>query len=150
MNANAAMLLCAQQMERFGLKDWQFRWMRSTRTLGMCWYGTKTIGLSRRYVEINTEEHVLDTVLHEIAHAVAGHAANHGPLWQAIAIGIGATPRACAPAAGLVVEKQYEATCLCGHVFRRHGKPRLQRECKTCRTRLEFKKNDLSISTRSI
>ena len=41
-----------------------------------------------------SEEQIRDTVLHEIAHAIAGHGAGHGPLWKATARRIGATPRA--------------------------------------------------------
>ena len=40
-----------------------------------------------------SEEQLLDTVLHEIAHAIAGHEAGHGLLWKATARRIGATPR---------------------------------------------------------
>ena len=35
-----------------------------------------------------------DTILHEIAHAIAGVEAGHGPAWKAVAQRLGATPRA--------------------------------------------------------
>ena len=35
-----------------------------------------------------------DTILHEIAHAIAGANAGHGPVWKAVAKRIGAAPRA--------------------------------------------------------
>ena len=37
---------------------------------------------------------VRDTILHEIAHALAGAKARHGPAWKAIAKRLGATPKA--------------------------------------------------------
>ena len=37
---------------------------------------------------------IRDTVLHEIAHALVGPEARHGPEWKAIAKRLGATPRA--------------------------------------------------------
>ncbi len=136
MDMNVAMLLCAQQMEKYGLKDWKFRWTDSTKTLGMCWHRTKEIGLSRRYVQLNDAESVLDTIRHEIAHAIVGHAAGHGPLWQAIAIGIGATPRACAD--DIISAAKYDTNCKCGILHPRHGKPRNARECRQCGDRLVY------------
>ena len=47
------------------------------------------------YASHNPPEKVLDTLLHEIAHALAGPKARHGPVWKAIAKKLGATPRAC-------------------------------------------------------
>ena len=41
-----------------------------------------------------SKEQIRDTVLHEIAHAIAGREAGHGPLWKVTARRIGATPRA--------------------------------------------------------
>lgn len=42
-------------------------------------------------------DQVTDTILHEIAHALAGPAARHGPAWKSIARRLGATPKSCAP-----------------------------------------------------
>ncbi len=36
-----------------------------------------------------------DTLLHEIAHALAGHRAGHGPVWRKIAREVGAKPKRC-------------------------------------------------------
>ena len=36
----------------------------------------------------------VDNLLHEIAHAIVGREAGHGPLWKVTARRIGATPRA--------------------------------------------------------
>ena len=52
------------------------------------------IWISRTHALEGSEEQIRDTVLHEIAHAIAGHEAGHGPLWKATARRIGATPRA--------------------------------------------------------
>ncbi len=52
------------------------------------------IRISRARALDGRNEQVRDTVLHEIAHAIAGPEAGHGPLWKATARRIGATPRA--------------------------------------------------------
>ena len=41
-----------------------------------------------------SKEQIRDTVLHEIAHVIAGREAGHRPLWKVTAQRIGATPRA--------------------------------------------------------
>jgi predicted SprT family Zn-dependent metalloprotease len=43
-------------------------------------------------VELNDEDAVRDTVLHEIAHGLAPRHAGHGPTWQRIAASLGARP----------------------------------------------------------
>jgi hypothetical protein len=58
--------------------------------LGLCRYGPRTVELSSPFVEHNPEEVVRDTLLHEVAHALAGRAAGHGPLWRAMCLRVGA------------------------------------------------------------
>ena len=47
---------------------------------------TKRIEIAEYYALNSSPETVLDTLLHEIAHAIAGPAAGHGPVWKAVAI----------------------------------------------------------------
>ena len=61
--------------------------------LGACRFRHHVIWISRTHALEGSEEQLLDTVLHEIAHAIAGHEAGHGLLWKATARRIGATPR---------------------------------------------------------
>jgi predicted SprT family Zn-dependent metalloprotease len=46
-------------------------------------------------MELNSEAEVRDALLHEIAHALAGHHAGHGPVWRKIAHEVGAKPKCC-------------------------------------------------------
>ncbi len=49
---------------------------------------------------------------HEIAHAIAGPDAGHGPVWKAVAVRLGATPRACESSPHVVVQPgDWQATC---------------------------------------
>lgn len=77
-------------MNEHGLGQWRFEYDRSTKRFGACYYGSRTIKLSEKLVGANTVERCTETILHEIAHALAGHAAGHGPAWvrQARALGI--------------------------------------------------------------
>ena len=54
------------------LDDWQFRLDRATSRFGSCNHRCKTITMSRLLVTLNDKREVRDTILHEIAHALAG------------------------------------------------------------------------------
>jgi predicted SprT family Zn-dependent metalloprotease len=83
-------------MNHYGLSDWSFEWSNAHKILGECNFKHRTLKFSTKWVDVNTIEVMEDTILHEIAHALAGPYAKHGFLWQNIAKKIGATPRACA------------------------------------------------------
>lgn len=82
-------------MDSHGLKEWHMRFDESIRFLGRCNFRDKVIFISRSHALDGEDKDVIDTILHEIAHALAGPKARHGPEWKKIARKIGATPRAC-------------------------------------------------------
>jgi hypothetical protein len=73
-------------------QNWQFIWNNRINSLGVCKYNTKQIGLSSRWVRKLPKEEIVDTLLHEIAHAIAGYEAGHGHRWKVACVTIGATP----------------------------------------------------------
>ena len=81
-------------MDEHGLEAWDFRFSAAERRLGECREREKTIRLSRRHAVNSDSREVTDTILHEIAHALAGAEAGHGPAWKAVAERLGATPKA--------------------------------------------------------
>lgn len=70
---------------------WTFKYTHGRRQLGVCYYDRKLIKISRDYARINEESRMVNTLLHEIAHALAGPYAGHGPLWEKIARMIGSS-----------------------------------------------------------
>ena len=84
-------------MDRNGLADWSFRFNGAQKKLGVCRYGEKLILLSRTHAVDGAPNQVTDTILHEIAHALAGPGTGHGSAWKAVARRLGATPKSCAP-----------------------------------------------------
>lgn len=84
-------------MDRNGLADWSFGFNGAAGKLGVCRYRQKQILLSRKHAVDDTPDRVSDTILHEIAHALAGAGAGHGPAWKKVARRLGATPKSCAP-----------------------------------------------------
>ena len=81
-------------MDAHGLHEWTFRFSAARSRLGECRERERIIRLSRRHAVNDDPREVRDTILHEIAHALAGVKARHGPAWKAVARGIGATPKA--------------------------------------------------------
>ena len=92
-------LLKAQEIARdlmhlHGLHDWCFRYDRARRRFGSCNYTRRQITLSSPLTLLNDEYQVRDTLLHEIAHALAP-GDQHGPKWRAVCVKIGAKPQRC-------------------------------------------------------
>lgn len=116
----------AEQMAKHGLIDWKFGIADTKRRLGVCKYPKKRIEISEFYALNNPDEAVLDTLLHEIAHALAGPKAGHGPVWKAIALRIGATPKACDDSPDTIVEPgDWQTTCTaCTRTHHRYKRPK--------------------------
>ncbi len=85
--------LALDLMAQHGLSEWTFRITHSLTRFGQCSYRKKQITLSKHLTEMNDEALVRNTILHEIAHALAGHKAAHGPAWRAQALAIGCDGR---------------------------------------------------------
>lgn len=104
--------IALQELRKNGLDGWTFGFSNAKRRLGACKYRQKRIEIAEFYARNSPDESVLDTLLHEIAHALAGPTAKHGPQWKAIAVRLGATPRSCETSGEVVVEPgDWRATC---------------------------------------
>ena len=101
--------------------EWSFTFDRSKVRFGKCDYRKKQISLSKVLVELNSEDKVRDTILHEIAHALAPCGAGHGPVWRAIAVSIGCNGRRCFGQEVTRPAPKYRGTCpSCRRVIFRH------------------------------
>jgi predicted SprT family Zn-dependent metalloprotease len=127
-------------MSHHGLKGWSFAWDDSTRRFGVCKYRTKTIGLSRRLVELNGVEEVRNTILHEIAHALAPVGAGHGNVWKRKALEVGARPERCYQAKDVKAPaRKFTARCpSCALTFARDR--RTKSVCRKCSVRIVWKR----------
>ncbi len=108
MDLAQAQNLALQEMARFPvLETWSFGWNRRTRAHGLCRYDQRRIELSAPLTEREPDaEHILNTIRHEIAHALAGPGSGHGPCWRHWAALVGCThlgsARACSEEAALI------------------------------------------------
>lgn len=134
MKLNEASTLARHHMDAHGLHDWSVVFDRARLRFGRCVYKAKRIQLSRYLVELNDEAHVLDTILHEIAHAVLPPGAGHGLVWQRKAREIGCNARACYETASVtMVPGKYQATCAtCGFVAHAYKRRKRRTACSTC------------------
>jgi len=155
MDMNEAQALTIRLMNDHGIwqQGWRFGWMNGKRIMGMVrervrdFVRTKTLLLSRHMVRLNDESVVRNTILHEIAHAIAGLDNGHNYVWKAVCIAVGANPERCAnPAKVNQVKHKYQVACqCCNHVLSAHHRRpnfnRLQRSyCSTCGQEKSFGK----------
>jgi hypothetical protein len=148
MNPNEALVLARREMDAHGLSHVALGWSpRAVRRLGVCKFRREVsqinprqivrkafqIELSIKLVRVNPVEVVLNTIRHEIAHALAGFEAGHGWHWKAHALKIGADPeRACSDAVKL--PGKYVLSCgACSWSTERHRRPKqMNVSCPKC------------------
>ena len=136
--------LARRLMREHRLADWDFAFNRAKRSLGLCRYALRRIELSAHFVRWHDEPEIRDVILHEIAHALAGHAAAHGPRWKEICRQIGARPERCGDA--IMPVGRWRASCPgCRRDFSRHRRPLRRRKyhcphCGPTRGELLFRK----------
>jgi predicted SprT family Zn-dependent metalloprotease len=111
MELHRALRLAQTLMEQHGLLNngWTFDWDRSKRRAGCCHHTHKKITLSESITQLNDDNFVRDTLLHEIAHALAGFSAHHGYQWQFMCRKIGCEPERLH--SGVVEKPQFVGTC---------------------------------------
>ncbi len=125
----AARRLTIELMCKHGLHGWSFAFNNSKQLAGVCKISQRhgnRIELSVHFCERNPIEVVRDTILHEIAHALAGLKAGHGPAWRAVCLRIGAKPVRCYDNEKVDMPKgPWQAQCPnCKKIHDRHRRPK--------------------------
>lgn len=140
MNLYEASHLAKQLMRQHGLPDagWTFAFDHAKRRFGRCNYTQRQITLSRPLTLLNTLDEVRDTILHEIAHALAP-GDGHGPRWRRVCVQIGARPRRCYDDESVVSPPRRPAKMEMGCAACDWWAPRHRRStraylCKRCRS----------------
>lgn len=88
--------LARAAMQQYGLVGWTFRYNSASKNrFGECNSARKTITLSPVLTLANTVERCMETVLHEIAHAIVGSRNGHNEIWKAQMIRMGLKPNRC-------------------------------------------------------
>jgi predicted SprT family Zn-dependent metalloprotease len=115
-------------------KGWRFEFDTAKRRFGCCNHRYRKITLSKALVQVNTEERVKNTILHEIAHALVGCGHGHDWVWRNKAIEIGCDGKRCYTSENTTIpESKYIAVCKsCGHIHRKHRLTRTVSACGLC------------------
>ncbi len=115
------------------IPGWSFGFDNASSKFGRCFFKTKHISLSGPLTTLNSEHDVRDTILHEIAHALAGHAAGHGLLWRHQARRLGASDKRCFGEHIVKPQGSFMAMCPnCSKIYRRTRPPKRVRSCGAC------------------
>jgi len=128
---------------------WGFRLTRHKLVVGRCehhYHGGGMILFSKNYLGMCDEE-IIDTILHEIAHALCGPGAGHGPVWQAMCVRIGAKPYAKVNAGEARPEWKWTGICPNDptHHVRRHALTERGKTVACGRCCKEFNEGEWSI-----
>lgn len=113
-------------------RGWTFGFDRAVRRAGACHHAEKRITVSRHLVERAEEDEVRQVLLHEIAHALAGHRAGHGPRWRARCAAIGSTGSRLHDRPIAEERATWLGTCPAGHEHRRFRRPTREVSCGLC------------------
>lgn len=128
MNLQTAQALAHLYMDRYDLrrKGWRFKYDNAKNRFGVCKYQSKVIGLSKPLTDANDQVRVVDTILHEIAHALVGPGHGHDNVWKRMCIEIGCKPERCFTSKDTnLVAGRFKAVCGgCGKTHTRHKRPR--------------------------
>lgn len=132
MELKRASMIARDLMNFHGLKySWEFDFDNAVRRFGACNRERKVISLSAPLTELNDETHVINTILHEIAHALAPDREWHGPNWRTIAKSIGCDGNRCYGREVMAPAHKWIGTCpACLRTVKRHKRGQLA--CAFC------------------
>lgn len=118
-------------------EGWSFGFDHAKRRAGLCNFGQRRISLSR-YLAARCDDATNEqTVLHEIAHALTGPDAGHGPAWRALAARIGYTGGRTLPGEGVDDLAPWVGRCPHGHRSYRYRRPPRLTSCGRCSRRFD-------------
>ncbi|HEY9309549.1 MAG TPA: SprT-like domain-containing protein [Microbacterium sp.] len=112
--------------------SWSFAFDNAKRRAGLCDYTHKRISVSRYLAARYDDDTNHQTLLHEVAHALAGPRAGHGPRWKAVARELGYVGGATHQGETATELAPWVGVCPAGHVAYRHRKATRPTSCAKC------------------
>lgn len=126
----------ADALIRLHLDDsWSFGFDNAKTRAGLTNYRSRTITVSRYLASRWEDDDVHQTLLHEVAHAMAGHEAGHGPEWRRIAREIGYIGDRTHRGEIATETAKWVGVCPQGHEHFRFRKPTRVASCVKCAPR---------------
>ena len=111
---------------------WTFAFDNAKKRAGLCNYTVRRITVSRYLAARYEDDEVHQILLHEVAHALAGPRAGHGPKWKAIADSLGYDGKRTHD--GEIADElaPWVGVCPAGHTHFRYRKPTRAFACGLC------------------
>ena len=132
--------MAREKMKQFYLKDWKIKFDHAQRRAGACYFDKKVLSFSANFLRKATDEEIIDTVLHEIAHAIVGPGQGHNLIWKKKAIEIGCSGKIYHD---LEFSKpKWIKFCTEGCWKTKCFRKKNNLICKYCRSNVEYKLND--------
>lgn len=111
---------------------WSFGFDNAKTRAGLCNYSLRRITVSRYLATRYSDDDIHQVLLHEVAHALAGNLAGHGPRWRSVARGIGYQGKRLH--SGSIADElaPWVGTCPAGHTHYRYKRPARILACGRC------------------
>ena len=119
--------------------SWTFGFDHAKRRAGQCDYTKKRITVSRYLAARYDDDEIHQILLHEVAHALAGSGAGHGPRWVAIARDLGYEGKRLHGGAIADELAPWIGHCPAGHVHYRYKRPTRVVSCAKCSRRFDLR-----------
>ena len=125
--------LAKDKMQELGLdSSWEFVFDSAKQRAGLCNYSDHKISLSKYIVEYHSIDQSEQVILHEIAHALAGKSAGHGPNWKNTAKSIGYKAEKFTGKEIAEQTAKWIGECRNGHRHYRFKSPKAKLSCLYC------------------
>lgn len=129
---------------------WTFGFDSAKTRAGLCDYGRKHISVSRHLAGRFDDDEIHQVLLHEVAHAIAGSRAGHGPVWKRTARELGYVGSRLHDGAIASDLAPWVGRCPNGHEHYRYRRPTRPLSCAKCSRRfdptlaIEWQRRELS------
>ena len=117
--------------------SWSFAFDNAKRRAGLCDYGRKRISVSRYLSARYDDDTNHQTLLHEVAHALAGPGAGHGSRWKAVARDLGYEGGTTHHGETAMELAPWVGVCPAGHTVYRHRRASRATSCAMCAPRFD-------------
>ena len=112
--------------------EWTFRFDHARTRAGLCDFTHKRISVSKHLAARYEDDEIHQVLVHEVAHAIAGPQAGHGPKWKEIARDLGYDGKRTHDGSAANELAPWIGTCPAGHNHYRFRRPTRPLSCGVC------------------